>query len=40
MAKQNTTVAVYKSHQEAEAVVKELQQADFNMKNLSIIGKD
>ncbi len=40
MAKQNVTVAVYKSHQEAEAAIKELQQAGFNMKNLSIVGKD
>jgi hypothetical protein len=40
MAKQNVTVAVYKSHQEAEAAIKELQKAGFNMKNLSIVGKD
>jgi hypothetical protein len=40
MAKQNVTVAIYKSHQEAEAAIKELQQAGFNMKNLSIVGKD
>ncbi|MCJ7618318.1 MAG: general stress protein [Desulfobacterales bacterium] len=40
MAKKNVTVAVYKSHQEAESAIKELQQAGFNMKNLSIVGKD
>ena len=40
MAKKNVVVAVYKSHQEAEAAIKGLQQIGFNMKNLSIVGKD
>jgi hypothetical protein len=40
MTKRNVTVAVYKSHQEAEAAIKELQKTGFNMKNLSIVGKD
>ncbi len=33
-------VAIYKTHTEAEAAVKELQQSGYDMKNLSIIGKD
>src|SRR5579862_4452447 len=36
----NAIVAIYKSHPEAEAAVKELQRAGFNMKNLSIVGRD
>jgi len=40
MANQNVTVAVYKSHQEAETAIKELQRTGFDMKNLSIVGKD
>ncbi len=39
--KRNTTVvAVYKSHAEAEAAVKELQQSGFDMTKLSIVGRD
>lgn len=38
--KQNSAVAVCKTHEEAEQVVKELQQAGYDMKKLSIIGKD
>ena len=38
--KKEVTVAVCNTHQEAEQVVKELQQSGFNMKKLSIIGKD
>jgi hypothetical protein len=33
-------VAIYKSHLEAEAAVKQLQQAGFDMKQLSIVGRD
>ena len=33
-----TTVAIYKSHAEAEAAVKELQQSGFDLKKLSIVG--
>ena len=40
MTKNNSVVAIYKSHIEAEAAVKELQQAGFDMKKLSIIGRD
>ena len=36
----NTTVAIYKSHAEAEAAVKELQQSGFDLKKLSIVGRD
>jgi hypothetical protein len=36
----NATVAIYHSHTEAEAAIKELQRAGFNLKKLSIIGRD
>lgn len=38
--KQSSAVAICKTHTEAEQVVKELQQAGYDMKKLSIIGKD
>ncbi len=40
MPDNNSTVAVYNSHTDAEAAIKELQQAGFDMKKLSIFGKD
>jgi Heat induced stress protein YflT domain len=40
MTSENAIVAVYKSHVEAEAAVQELQRANFDMKKLSIVGKD
>ena len=40
MPDNNSTVAIYNSHTDAEAAIKELQQAGFNMKKLSIFGKD
>ena len=40
MNKNNSTVAIYPSHTEAEAAVKELQQSGFDMKKLSIVGRD
>ena len=40
MEKLNTVVAIYKTHEQAEAAVKELQKAGFDMKKLSIIGRD
>ena len=40
MSKGNSIVAVYPSHLAAEAAIKELQQAGFEMTKLSIIGKD
>jgi len=36
----NAVVAIYKSHPEAEAAIKELQQTGFDMKKLSIVGRD
>ena len=38
--KKNAMVAVYNTHIEAEAGIKELQKAGFAMKKLSIVGKD
>ncbi len=40
MTKNNSVVAVFKSHLGAETVVKELQSAGFDMKQLSIVGRD
>ena len=37
MTKNNSSVAIFKSHIEAETAVKELQQAGFDMKKLSIV---
>jgi hypothetical protein len=36
----NVVVAVYKDHASAEAAVKELQKAGFDMKKLSVVGRD
>jgi len=40
MNKDNSIVAIYPTHTAAEAAVRELQQAGFDMKKLSIIGRD
>jgi hypothetical protein len=40
MTENNAIVATYKSHTEAESAVKELQQSGFDMKKLSIVGRD
>jgi hypothetical protein len=40
MNKNNSVVAIYKSHAEADAAVKELQRSGFDMKKLSIVGRD
>src|SRR5271154_5539347 len=40
MTKNNSVVAIYPSHPAAEAAVKELQQSGFDMKKLSIVGRD
>ncbi|MBI3870158.1 MAG: DUF1269 domain-containing protein [Verrucomicrobia bacterium] len=40
MIKNNSVVAIFKSHTDAETAVKELQQAGFDMKKLSIVGRD
>ena len=36
----DAVLAVYKSHEEAEACVRDLQRSGFDMKKLSIIGRD
>jgi uncharacterized membrane protein len=40
MSKGNAGVVVFNTHTEAENAVKELQRSGFNMKKLSIVGKD
>jgi uncharacterized membrane protein len=40
MNQEHTVVAIYDSHIQAEAALKELQKAGLDMKRLSIIGKD
>jgi uncharacterized membrane protein len=40
MADTNATVAVFETHAEADEAVKELQKAGFDMKKLSVVGKD
>lgn len=40
MNDQQATVAVYRSHKLAEEAISELQKAGYDMKKLSIIGKD
>jgi len=40
ITKNCSVVAIYKSHVEAEIAIKELQQSGFDMKKLSIIGRD
>ena len=40
MTKNSSVVAIYKSHVEAEAAVKEQQKSGFDMKKLSIVGRD
>jgi hypothetical protein len=40
MAENTAVVAIYNSHTEAEASIKELQRSGFDMKKLSIVGKD
>ena len=40
MAENSAVVAIYNSHTEAEASIKELQRSGFDMKKLSIVGKD
>ena len=40
MNKDNSIVAIYPSHTAAEAAVKELQESGFDMKKLSIVGRD
>ena len=40
MSKQNSVVAIFESHTQAEDAVRELQKSGFDMKKLSIVGKD
>ena len=40
MSDQNSVVALFASHDKAEAAVRELQKSGFDMKKLSIVGKD
>jgi hypothetical protein len=40
MTDNNSVIAVFATHQDAEAGIKELQTAGFDMKKLSIVGKD
>ena len=36
----NSVVAIFESHERAEDAIRELQKSGFDMKKLSIIGKD
>ena len=40
MSETNSVVAVYETHTQAEEAVKELQRSGFDMKKMSIVGKD
>jgi hypothetical protein len=40
MTDTNATIAVYDTHSAAENAVKELQKSGFDMKKLSVVGKD
>jgi hypothetical protein len=40
MTKTNSVVAIYGTHTQAEEAVKELQRSGYDMKKLSIVGKD
>jgi uncharacterized membrane protein len=40
MSKTNSVVAVFESHDQAESAIRELQNDGFDMKKLSIVGKD
>ena len=39
-SEKNSVVAIFDSHDRAEAAIRELQKSGFDMKKLSIIGKD
>ncbi len=40
MSNEDSAVAIFSNHEEAEKAVKELQKSGFDMKRLSIVGKD
>jgi uncharacterized membrane protein len=40
MSEQNSVVAIFESHNDTEEAIRELQKSGFDMKKLSIVGKD
>lgn len=40
MSVENSVVSVFNTHLEAEAAIKELQKSGFDLKKLSVVGKD
>jgi uncharacterized membrane protein len=40
MSEKNSVVAIFESHERAEDAIRALQQSGFDMKKLSIVGKD
>ena len=40
MSQMNSVVAIYDTHSQAEEAVKELQRSGFDMKKMSIVGRD
>jgi uncharacterized membrane protein len=40
MSEMNSVVAIYESHTQADEAVKKLQRSGFDMKQMSIVGKD
>lgn len=40
MTRYNAIVAIYKSHSEAESAIKELQYSGYDLRKLSILGRD
>ncbi len=40
MSDKNSVVAIFESHKQAEDAIRELQKDGFDMKKLSIVGKD
>ena len=40
MSGKNSVVGVYETHDQAENAIKEIQKSGFDMKKLSIVGKD
>jgi uncharacterized membrane protein len=40
MSETNSVVAIYETHSQAEEAVKELQRSGFDMRKMSIVGKD
>ncbi len=40
MTRQGTVVAIYETHPQAEDAIRELQRSGFNLRKLSIVGRD